>query len=157
RAMEDMHEAATGAIKAETSAREESGFEATRIAGYLRETSEQLRTAKVPAGALPIFAEVTDKLAELGEAVESGSTKISIESLEQNLIALEDQMFAALQAFMPAEESAALREQSARELAPYRSRLQTVQIRQIEQQFLRRSLFQKNGIPRLSLFYMRQS
>jgi hypothetical protein len=39
-------------------------------------------------------------------------------------------------------------------LAPYRSRLQTVQIRQIEQQFLRRSLFEQNHIPRLSLFYM---
>jgi hypothetical protein len=32
-----------------------------------------------------------------------------------------------------------------------------VQIRQIEQQFLRRSLFEQSNIPRLSLFYMRHT
>jgi hypothetical protein len=64
-------------------------------------------------------------------------------------------MFAVLQAFTPMETQLALREQSAQELAPYRSRLQTTQIRQIEQQFLRRSLFQQLNVPRLSLFYMR--
>jgi hypothetical protein len=72
-------------------------------------------------------------------------------------LVLEDQLFAALTAFTPAEKLLALREQSSRELAPYRSRLQMVQIRQIEQQFLRRSLFEQSNIPRLSLFYMRHT
>ena len=45
---------------------------------------------------------------------------------------------------------------AARELAPYRSRMQTAQIRQIEQQFLRRRLLERYDLPRISLFYMQQ-
>ncbi len=157
RAVEDMHEAATGAVRTQPAAREESGFEASRITGYLRDTAEQLRGLDIAAAAQLIFLKAAGKLTELATCLESGSMEISTESLEQNLVALEDQLFAALQAFTSAEDSVVLREQSARELAPYRSRLQTVQIRQIEQQFLRRSLFEKNRVPRLSLFYMRQS
>jgi hypothetical protein len=155
RAMEDMHEAATGAVRKQ-SAGDENGFESIRVAAYLRDTADQLEGLTIAAGAQRIFSEVARKLIELAASLESTSAQVSTEWLEQNLIALEDQLFAMLQAFTPPEDSAMLREQSVRELAPYRSRLQTVQIRQIEQQFLRRCLFQKYGVPRLSLFYMRQ-
>ena len=151
-AVENMREAATGAATAQR----ESGFETPRIATYLRQTAEELRNAKVAAGARDIFSGAVERLTALVAALESGEA-ISTESLEHNLVALEDQLFAALQAFTPAEESAALREQSARELAPYRSRLGTTQLRQIEQQFLRRCLFEQYKVPRLSLFYMRQT
>jgi len=151
-AVEDMREAATGTSPAQR----DSGFEVPRVAGYLHQTAEELRNAKVAPGAQKIFSDAAERLAALAAALTNGE-EISTESLEHNLVALEDQLYAALQAFTPAEELVTLREQSARELAPYRSRLQTVQIRQIEQQFLRRSLFEKNGLPRLSLFYMRQS
>ena len=50
----------------------------------------------------------------------------------------------------------ALKEQASRELAPYRSRMQVVQIRQIEQQFLHKRLIDKYRLPRFSLFYMRE-
>jgi hypothetical protein len=43
------------------------------------------------------------------------------------------------------------------ELAPYRSRMQALQLRQIEQQFLHKRLLEKYGVPRLSLFYMTQA
>jgi hypothetical protein len=49
-----------------------------------------------------------------------------------------------------------MRELAARELAPYRSRMQAVQIRQIEQQFQRRRLLERHELPRISLFYMQQ-
>jgi hypothetical protein len=58
---------------------------------------------------------------------------------------------------MPEADLLALREQAARELAPYRSRMQTVQIRQVEQQFLHKRLLERYGLPRISLFYMPQS
>ena len=57
----------------------------------------------------------------------------------------------------PEEELVAVREQAARELAPYRRRMQAVQIRQIEQQFLHKRLLEKYKLPRLSLFYMSQA
>jgi hypothetical protein len=160
RAVEDMHEAATGALRKQAPTPEETGFETSRIAAYLRQNAALLQGCTTPENAQPTFAEMSRRLAEIAASMESENDEsnraFSTESLEQQLLVLEDQLFAVLQAFTPPENLLALREQSARELAPYRSRLQTMQIRQIEQQFLRRCLFQQNNLPRLSLFYMRQ-
>jgi len=159
RAVEDMHEAATGANRKTQPAPQESGFESARIAGYMRSAAKQLRAASPPAEAQQLMARVAEQLEELADLVESDGAagqSISLESVEQKLLALEDQIFAALQTFSPPGRLAALHEQSAAELAPYRSRLQTTQIRQIEQQFMRRRMFEESNIPRLSLFYMVQ-
>ncbi len=67
---------------------------------------------------------------------------------------LEEKFFAALLTSASEDELLALREQAARELAPYRSRISAVQSRQIEQQFLRKRLLEARSLPRLSLFYM---
>lgn len=161
RAVEDMHEAATGAFRKQAATTEESGFEILRIAAYLRQNAHLLKECRNPDNAQQIFVETSHRLVQIAALLESENTEskkvVSIEVLEQHLLVLEDQLFAALQAFTSPETSLTLREQSARELAPYRSRMQTVQIRQIEQQFLRRCLFQQNNVPRLSLFYMRQT
>ena len=161
RAVEDMHQAATGALRKQAPTPQESGFEASRIAAYLRQNAELLQICKTPERAVPTFLEIAGRLRELAASIEQPDQEnkkdFSAEALEQQLLVLEDQIFAVLQAFTPADDQLALREQSTRELAPYRSRLQTVQIRQIEQQFLRRSLLQQQNIPRLSLFYMRQT
>jgi hypothetical protein len=66
-------------------------------------------------------------------------------------------LFALLLTHTPAEELEQMRELAARELAPYRSRMQAVQIRQIEQQFQRRRLLERYELPRISLFYMQQA
>jgi len=156
RAVEDMHEAATGALRKPTSTPEETGFEASRIAAFVRANAEAVRECATPEKARDTYAEISDRLGSIAASLDSQAV-VSTESLEQQLLVLEDQLFSALQAFTPAENLLELREQSSRELAPYRSRLQTVQIRQIEQQFLRRCLFQQNHLPRLSLFYMRHT
>ncbi len=161
RAVEDMHEAAVGAGRKKPLTPEESGFEAARIGAYLRSAAAQLQGVSVPPEMQPVLAQAAAKLGELAESIEGSreneSKTPTIEALERHLLVLEDQLFAALQAFTPAEKLVEYREQSARELAPYRSRLQTTQIRQIEQQFLRRCLFEQYQMPRLSLFYMRQT
>jgi hypothetical protein len=156
RAVEDMHEAATGALRKKPSTPEENGFEATRIVVFVRVNADAVRECATPEKARDTYAEISQRLESIAASLESHAA-VSTESLEQQLLVLEDQMFAALQAFTPAENLLELRELSSRELAPYRSRLQTVQIRQIEQQFMRRSLFEQNRLPRLSLFYMRQT
>lgn len=160
RAMEDMHEAATGTQRTSHPQNEESGFEASRIAAHLHATATELRTAEVPDTTAGTTQEISHRLQELAQQLDSSTTESSlahsVESLEQTLLILEDKLFAALMATMPEEALVALREQSTRELAPYRSRLQVVQIRQIEQQFFRRQIFQMLHIPRLSLFYMAQ-
>jgi hypothetical protein len=156
RAVEDMHEAATGVLRKPPSTPEESGFEASRIAAFVRANAEAVRECASPEKARDTYAEISQRLQAIAASLES-QTAVSTESLEQQLLVLEDQLFSALQAFTSAENLLALRAQSSRELAPYRSRLQTVQIRQIEQQFLRRCLFDQNRFPRLSLFYIRHT
>ncbi len=156
RAVEDMQEAATGALRKQPSTPKESGFEASRIAAFVRANAEAMRKSATPEKARDIYAEIARRLEAIAATLE-GQGGVSTETLEQQLLVLEDQLFASLQAFTSAENLLMLREQSSRELAPYRSRLQTVQIRQIEQQFLRRRLFEQNHLPRLSLFYMRHT
>lgn len=156
RAVEDMHEAATGALRKQPSTPEESGFESSRIAAFVGANAEAVRECATPEKARDTYAEISQRLESIASSLESQAA-VSTESLEQQLLVLEDQLFSALQAFTPAENLLALREQSSRELAPYRSRLLTAQIRQIEQQFLRRCLFEQSRLPRLSLFYMRHT
>jgi hypothetical protein len=156
RAVEDMHEAATGALRKQPTTPEERGFESSRIAAFVRANSKVVSQCSTPDKARDTYAEISHRLETIAASLESHA-EVSTELLEQQLLLLEDQLFATLQAFTPSENLLALHEQSSRELAPYRSRLQTMQIRQIEQQFLRRCLFEQNHLPRLSLFYMRHT
>ena len=80
-----------------------------------------------------------------------------LEELEQLLTVLEEKLFAILLTNTPENELVALRQQAAAELAPYRSRMPAMQIRQVEQQFLHKRLLEKFNLPRLSLFYMSQA
>ena len=79
-----------------------------------------------------------------------------IESLERTLTVLEEKLFAALTAAAPEDILVALKEHAARELAPYRSRMSAVQLRQVERQFVQKQLLARYDLPRFSLFYMSQ-
>jgi hypothetical protein len=150
-AVEEMQEAVVGtAPPKETVA---SGFERERIAGFLTECAERYAAAaRMHNDALAGFAK---RLEELASHVRDRAPKL--EELERNLAVVEEKLFATLLTSMPEADLLALREQAARELAPYRSRMQTVQIRQVEQQFLHKRLLQRYDLPRISLFYMPQS
>jgi hypothetical protein len=80
-----------------------------------------------------------------------------LEELEQSLTVLEQKLFAAVLTITPEAELLALRQRAAAELAPYRSRMPAMQIRQVEQQFLNKRLLEKLNLSRLSLFYMSQA
>jgi hypothetical protein len=78
----------------------------------------------------------------------------SLEELDRTLSVLEEKIFAALLTLAPEAELVTLREQAARELAPYRGKMQAVQIKQVQQQFLQKRMLEMRKLPRLSLFYM---
>ena len=152
-AAEQMREAAVGSAPA-TPGSGETGFEGKRIAAHLQSCRAALLAADaLPAGAQALAAETAARLGELADA--AGEQAPAVETLEGTLRALEQRLLAMLQATATEEQLAALRAQASREIAPYRSRMQALQIRQIEQQFLDKSLLQKHALPRLSLFYMR--
>jgi len=159
KAVEDMQEAAIGAstVTNQGSTKESaaSGLEHDRIANHLEASAAVLRAAKLVSVAEQTAAESAAHLQTL--AAEARITQPDLETLERTLTVMEEKLFAALTATTPEADLLQMREQAARELAPYRSRMKTVQIRQIEQQFLHKRLLERWSLPRLSLFYMSQA
>jgi hypothetical protein len=149
-AVEEMKEAAVGAAPARPSSAEQ-GFEQERIAGHLEASAQQL-SASAQSSSL---AEISERLQAL--ARDARNTPPNIEQLEQSLTVLEEKLFAIILSTTPEAVLLALRQQAAAELAPYRSRMPAMQIRQVEQQFLHKRLLEKFNLPRLSLFYMSQA
>lgn len=147
--VEAMKEASVGARAESAEPTTAPGFEPERIAAYLNDCAAQLHESRLSGVALEIAQQTSARLRDV-----AAETPRNIEELERNLTVMEEKLFSAVMATAPEAELLALREQSARELAPYRSRMKTEQIRQVEQQFLRKRLLEKYNLPRLSLFYM---
>lgn len=154
-AVEDMQEAAAGNRANQENMPSDSGFEQQRIAAFLERNAQALLAANLSGLARETAAEVSDRLIALAAEVRSAPPQL--EELERKLTVMEEKLFAVLTATAAEEQLFALREDAAHELAPYRSRMKALQIRQIEQQFLHKRLLEQAGIPRLSLFYMSQS
>ncbi|MFZ0663450.1 MAG: hypothetical protein WAM66_12210 [Acidobacteriaceae bacterium] len=154
-AVEAMKEASVGAqsrdAKGATVPGSAPGFEQERIATHLNRCAEQLERAQASGLTQEVAQQTAVRLRELAL-----TPSVNLEELERNLTVMEEKLFSALTATAPEAELLALREESARELAPYRGRMKTEQIRQVEQQFLRKRLLEKYSLPRLSLFYMSQ-
>jgi hypothetical protein len=151
-AAEEMREASLGAVKPKSEA-SNAGLEWDRIAAHLNQAADELRAVALTGLASENTCEIADRLIALSAPPSSSP---NLEDLERNLTVLEEKLINVLIATTSEVELTALREQSAHELAPYRRRMQAHQIRQIEQQFLQKRLFEKHHLPRLSLFYMRQ-
>ncbi|HEU5350566.1 MAG TPA: hypothetical protein VFU55_03150 [Terracidiphilus sp.] len=155
-AAEELHEAASGAASLTQEARD-SGFEPERIAAHFHAAAATLGASAIAPEACKATAARLDELArEFHAAVASRTAVSNLEDLERTLTVLEEKLFAALTAAAPEELLVALKEHAARELAPYRSRMGAVQLRQVERQFVQKQLLARYELPRLSLFYMSQ-
>ena len=133
----------------------EQGFENQRIADWLTQCADTLAAAPLEGLAAETARNIITRLHEL--AAEAPSASQDLEALERNLLVLEEKLMTTILATAPEADLVALKEESARELAPYRRRMQAAQIRQIETQFLHKRLVDKYNLPRLSLFYMSQA
>ncbi len=153
-AAEELHEAAAGTAQVNATERD-TGFEHDRVADHLELAAAALESAQ--AAAPEACAATALRLRELAAEVRGSADKgPDLESLERSLTVLEEKLFAALTAAAPEELLVALKEHAARELAPYRSRMGVVQLRQVEHQFVQKQLLVHYNLPRLSLFYMSQ-
>jgi hypothetical protein len=139
-AAEEMREASAGAAPDPAESRE-SGFEHERVAAHLEAAANALRTATIAPEAC---AATASRLVELADEVRnsnpSSAAAHDLEALERTLTVLEEKLFAALTAAAPEELLVGLKEHAARELAPYRSRMGVVQLRQVEHQFVTKQL-----------------
>jgi hypothetical protein len=154
-ATEELREAAAGTANPATEARE-SGFEHARIAAHLESAAAALEAAAVaPEACNATAVRLRELAAEVRNETNDGASR-DLEALERILTVLEEKLFAALTAAAPEDLLVALKEHAARELAPYRSRMGAVQLRQVERQFVQKQLLVHYSLPRLSLFYMSQ-
>lgn len=151
----ELKEASAGTASA-TAPAQESGFEPERVAGHLESAAAALSSANVAAEACGATAARLHELAAELRVTPSAGTAAGLEGLERSLTVLEEKLFAALTAAAPEDLLVRLKEHAARELAPYRSRMGAVQIRQVEHQFVQKQLLVHYNLPRLSLFYMSQ-
>jgi len=149
-ATEEMAEAATGAQKAEARESAASGFESERVAAYLERNAAALEAA---ATTLSQIFEAAQRLRELAAAMRY-EKPIPLDELDRTLTVLEERVISALYSAASEEELTILRTQADSELAPYRSRMSAVQLKQVQTQFLHKRLLEARGLPRLSLFYM---
>jgi hypothetical protein len=155
-AAEELREAAAGCAPAQRESRE-SGFEHERVAAHLEAAATALEAATIAPEACAATASRLRTLAgEVRAEPPDSAAAHDLEALERTLTVLEEKLFATLTAAAPEELLVALKEHAARELAPYRSRMGAVQLRQVERQFVQKQLLVHYGLPRLSLFYMSQ-
>jgi hypothetical protein len=154
----EMSEAAIGSASAGSAATtaEDSGFERERVAAHLTAAAEALDRATVADEACRTTAARLRELAAEVRGSEEKAADVNLEGLERSLTVLEEKLYAALRAAAPEALLVGLKEHAALELAPYRSRMGVVQLRQVEQQFERKQLLVHYNLPRLSLFYMSQ-
>jgi len=153
-AVELSRDAATGAAPDSSAESRASGFESARISRYLERNAKLLTSANLHPPVSTAAIEIAARLQELASDSNLEPRTSSLEALDRTLTVLEEKLFAALLTATPEAELVALREQAARELAPYRGKMQAVQIKQVQQQFLQKRLLEARALPRLSLFYM---
>jgi hypothetical protein len=148
---ESMREASVGAAPATTTGPSDpgrdDGFSRDRILVHLETCATQYSAAN-----LAMLDAIAPRLRELASQLTAGT--LSLEDLERALTMLEEKVFAILLSASPDDTLVLIREQSSRELAPYRRKMQSAQIAQVERQFLNKRLLESHNLPRLSLFYM---
>ena len=155
-AAEALREASAGSADP-TAAAGETGFEHERVAMHLEGAATALDASTIAHDACAATAIRLRELAAQARAASKSTTMArEMETFERVLTVLEEKLFAALTAAAPEELLVALKEHAGRELAPYRSRMGAVQLRQVEHQFVQKQLLVHYNLPRLSLFYMSQ-
>jgi hypothetical protein len=154
-AAEELQEASSGSSGGALEAPgAETGFERERVAAHLEAAATALQATPIAQEAAALTA---GRLRELAAELRIEADKpVDTEALERTLTVLEEKLFAALIAAAPEDLLVKLKEHAARELAPYRSRMGAVQLRQVEHQFVQKQLLAHYDLPRLSLFYMSQ-
>ncbi len=101
----------------------------------------------------PAYDEIAAALEKL--LAETEAHYRDLEQLEQRLTALEEKMVAIARTKASEGDLFAARREMDAQLRPYRSKMTADQIAMLEKQYLERRLLEREGLPRLSLFYLR--
>ena len=133
-------------------------FSRDELRKYLARNSERLRSsAEKHRAARPAMAarleDTASRIEEIAPLVDSPGA-LDLEDLERRLTVLEEKLSAALAVDSDEESMLAIRREMDRSLAPYRRKMSTEQLAQLERQYTQKRLFEQLNLPRLSLFYL---
>jgi hypothetical protein len=157
-AAEEMKEAAVGVTTSAPPATSSAkGLGTEEIAAFCLRNADRLAFVNLPerkgVSATAVLREISAKLKELSDEVRVGQTP-RLEDVERRLTVLEEKMFAALLTAAPDEDLVTMKAAVDRELQPYRSKMPSAQIAQLQKQYVNKRLLEKYDLPRISLFYL---
>ncbi len=149
--------AGTGPV-AISAKKEEETFSRDALRMFFNRNVERFSTAAVAVReAQPELAsrmeETRARLAELSALVDSPGA-LDLEDLERRLTVIEEKLTAALTSGAPEEFLLDLRRDMDHQLAPYRRKMNSAQLAQLERQYMQKRLWERYNLPRLSLFYL---
>jgi hypothetical protein len=149
---EEMKEAAVGTQGESASIDEKGGFDAHAVAEYLEHNAKLLDKISL-VHVRDAAGDTAVNLRSLAASVrEVGASQG--EDLERRLTVMEEKLFALVLANTPDDAVLKVREEADAAMAPYRRKMPSAQIEQLQKQFVHKRLLEKSGVPRLSLFYM---
>jgi hypothetical protein len=133
-------------------------FSATEIRAYFERNADQLRRAMDQARAenatlAAQFEQTARLVAERASTIEAEAA-LDPEDLERWLTVFEEKLSVALTAAASEPMMVDIRRELDRSLAPYRRKMTAEQLSLLERQYIQTRLFEKFGLPRLSLFYL---
>jgi hypothetical protein len=97
--------------------------------------------------------ETRSRLAEMLPLIGAPGT-LDLEDFERRLTVVEEKLTAALITNAPEEFLVEVRREMDRQLAPYRRKMTSAQLSQLERQYVQKRLWERYNLPRLSLFYL---
>lgn len=159
-AAEEEKEAAAGtgpSINAKTNVAKEP-FSREELKRYFARNCERLARASEKLGVqqpdLSIYVrDAGIKLAGMLPLLDSPS-QLDLEDLERRLTILEEKLSGALAPLASEELLLDIRRELDRQLSPYRRKMTASQLSDLERRYTQKRLFEANGVPRLSLFYL---
>ena len=133
-------------------------FSAVELKKFFARNIERLdRAAEKSAGQQSeLSARLRDASGKLTEMLPLLDTpaKSDLEDLERRLTICEERLSAALSTSASDELLLDIRRDLDRQLAPYRRKMTTAQLADLERRYTQKRLFESAGVPRLSLFYL---
>lgn len=159
-AADELKEAAagTGPERASAKIKEKETFSREELRSYVRRNVEKLHLAAKKCGETQ--PGLSQRIREVSAGLDGSLTLVDspaaldLEDLERRLTALEEKLLAASMLHAGEDQLLGIRREMDRQLSPYRRRMTSAQLAQVERQYIHKRLFEEFSVPRLSLFYM---
>jgi hypothetical protein len=149
--------AGTGPVIPKTKQDEET-FSRDALRQFFNRNIERLKAASTATRSMQPdiasrVADARDRIGELLPLLEAPGV-LDLEDLERRLTVAEEKLSAALTAGAPEEFLLEIRRDMDHQLAPYRRKMNSEQLSQLERQYMQKRLWERYNLPRLSLFYL---